>query len=63
MATSPELCLACQTWHPPPKCSHDAEAPCRECGGKVGYRFFRAPGVLSDADRCWACWWREHSAE
>lgn len=48
-----DLCTACMTWHPLPKCGHNPDAPCARCGKPVGYLWTDEvqppPGV------CWFC--------
>lgn len=47
-------CPDCWTWHYPPRCSYDPDAPCVECGGPL----WMPAGQQPRDSRCNACWRR-----
>lgn len=48
-------CTACQAYHAPPKCEHDADASCLDCNKPRNWRWNLPDGSL--AKPAWRCWW------
>jgi hypothetical protein len=57
-----ELCFACMRYHAPPRCDHDADAPCLFCLKPRGYRWTGDDGGEGGRrNQCWACWWKQET--